>query len=157
MKVEIKNLPGYRLAYAANLEGYSQTKIEKAWQTLCGWAAPRGLINESTVWIGISFDNPDITPAEKCRYYACLNIPENVEPSGEIGKIILPTGKYAVLSFKGFADEIAHAYKYLYSSWLPVSGFQPADTPCFEIYYSTPDQNPEKKFIMDICLPVKPL
>jgi AraC family transcriptional regulator len=41
--------------------------------------------------------------------------------------------------------------------WLPESGYQPADGPCFERYLNDPAQHPEGKHIVEIGLPVKPL
>jgi AraC family transcriptional regulator len=69
----------------------------------------------------------------------------------------LPAGEYAVYHFEGKDTEIKTAYKNLFGSWLPQSGFQPADSPCYEIYLNEPDKDPERKFVFDICLPVKPL
>ena len=41
--------------------------------------------------------------------------------------------------------------------WLPESGYQAADAPCFEVYLNEPEQHPEGKHIVDIYEPVKPL
>ena len=66
-------------------------------------------------------------------------------------------GKYAVFQFEGKSKEIAGAYKQLYSEWLPTSGYQPANQPCYEVYHKSPGQHPRGLIIMDICLPVRPL
>jgi AraC family transcriptional regulator len=54
-------------------------------------------------------------------------------------------------------DEFQGAYDAIYGGWLPESGYQPDDRPCFEIYLNDPKQHPEGKHITDICVPVKPL
>ena len=41
--------------------------------------------------------------------------------------------------------------------WLPESGYQPDDRLCYEIYLNDPTTNPQRKHIVDICEPVKPL
>jgi AraC family transcriptional regulator len=41
--------------------------------------------------------------------------------------------------------------------WLPDSGYQPDDRPCYELYHNDPKEHPENKCIVDICIPVKPL
>lgn len=157
MDVTIKDLPGKHIAYVANLGGYKTDLIRAAWEKICGWAEPLGLLAPPAEVIGISFDDPDITPADKCRYYACITIPEGVTPPRDIGVMNIPAGRYAVMPFDGKREDIAGAYKQFYGSWLPRSGFQPEDRPCFEVYHSSPDEDPEGRFVMDICMPVRPL
>jgi AraC family transcriptional regulator len=41
--------------------------------------------------------------------------------------------------------------------WLPESGYQPDDRPAYELYHNDPKTHPQGKFIIDICMPVKPL
>lgn len=155
MNVEIKELPALHLAYFPQYDGYKEEKIGAAWEKLCNWGFSENLITKDTVWAGVSFDNPDITPNDKCRYYACISVSENVTPPKGFGIIDLPGGRHAVYRFKGKSSEIPSAYKKLYGEWLPNSGFEPCDSPCYEIYYETPDKNSEGMFVMDICFPVK--
>jgi AraC family transcriptional regulator len=157
MKSEVKSMPVQHVAYVANMEGYSEEKIGRAWEKLCGWAVTRNLLGKDAIMIGVSYDNPDITPKEKCRYYACLSIPSDVTPPKGIGVMDIPAGQHAVFVFEGRKDEIGTAYQSIFAKWLPESGFQPDDHPAYEIYRTTPEQHPEGKFVMDICVPVKPL
>jgi AraC family transcriptional regulator len=41
--------------------------------------------------------------------------------------------------------------------WFPESGYQPGDGVCFESYLNNPEEHPEGKHIVEICIPVKPL
>ncbi len=154
MHVTITPMPARHVAYVANLEGYDKEHIGRAWERLCGWAGPLGLL-ETGEMLGISFDDPGITPKNKCRYYAGVTIPPGIEPPKDIGVMDLPAGRHAVAAFDGTTAEIQNAYRGLYGTWLPQSGFEPADSPCFEIYHSTPDDDPEGHFVMDICMPVR--
>lgn len=156
MTITITEAPVRRIAYVANLEGYDQQRIARAWERLCGWAGPLGLLTEGEM-IGVSFDDPAITPKHKCRYYACVTIPDDLVPPKDIGVMDLPGGRHAVAPFDGSTADIEAAYRYLYGTWLPGSGFEPADVPCFEIYHSTPDDDPEGHFVMDICIPLRPM
>ena len=45
----------------------------------------------------------------------------------------------------------------LVGDWLPGSGFQPDHRPALEFYMNNPDTDPERKYRVEICLPVKPL
>jgi AraC family transcriptional regulator len=157
MDVAIKDLPGKHIAYVANLGGYRKDRIRQAWDRLCGWAAPLDLLSPPTEFLGISWDNPEITPPDRCRYYACITIPPKITPPLDIGVMDIPGGRYAVLGFEGSEKDLQQAYHDFYGVWLAGSGFEPADSPCYEIYYANPDDDPEGKFVMDICMPVQPL
>jgi len=155
MNVDIKTLPPRHLAYFPQLDGYVDDKIKAAWERLCNWGAAEKLINKDTVFIGISFDNPCVTPPDKCRYYACITVPEDVKPPKGFGLYDLPGGRHAVARYTGKGDDLGKAWSEIYGLWLPSSGFEPANVPCFDIYHETPDQNKEGNFVMDLCIPVK--
>lgn len=85
------------------------------------------------------------------------SITENATTDGEIGLMDIPGGKHAVYHYEGTTDGLGETYDRLYGEWLPQSGFQPENRPCHELYYSNPDEHPERKFSCDICVPVTPL
>jgi AraC family transcriptional regulator len=155
MNYEIKTLPPEHIAYIVNFNGYEEKSIGITYEKLCRWAGARGLINDKTKFIGVSLDDPDITPVEKCRYYAGITVSEDIKPEGEVLVMDVPGGKYLVARYEGSGDGIAAAYKNIYMELLPENGFLPGDSDCYEIYLNDP--LPEKKFIMDICVPVKPM
>ena len=55
------------------------------------------------------------------------------------------------------SSEYEKAWDMVFGVWLPDSGYQPDDGPCYEHYLNNPKEHPEKKHIVDICIPVKPL
>lgn len=69
----------------------------------------------------------------------------------------IPGGTYAVARFELSDQEYEAAWQLLYGQWLPQSGYQPDDRPTYERYVNNPDEHPERKHIVDICVPVKPL
>lgn len=156
MNIQVKTMPTLTLAYVAHHEGYN-SKIHKAFDKLCSWAGPRGLLAGDVKVLGISWDNPDITPIDKCRYYACITVPDNTEVKDDIGLYKMPSSKCIIMKYQGKDDGIKGAYEYIYNTYLPGSGFQPADIPCYEIYFKSPDDEPVGEFDMDICIPVRPL
>jgi AraC family transcriptional regulator len=157
--VRIEDVPPLRVAYVKHLKGYEDSGgIGNAFQTLFCWAGPRGVASPEMKVLGMALDNPDITPKDKCRYYACLAVNERAEPQGEVGIMTIRPGKYAVGRFSGGGDVFKWAYDYMYGTWLPRSGWQPDDAPCFESYIGEPGGTPEKmKFVFDLYIPVKPL
>lgn len=66
-------------------------------------------------------------------------------------------GKFAVAHFELKNDEYSAAWSKFMGEWFPKSGYQPDDRLCFEHYLNDPNQHPEGKCIVDICMPVKPL
>ena len=102
-------------------------------------------------------DSPEITDEDKLRISACITVPGNTAVEGEVGKMAIPGGKYALARFELGADEFQDAWDYVCGTWLPDSGYQPDDRPCFELYYNDPEEHPQKKFLLDVCVPAKPL
>lgn len=161
MKIEVKQLPGWQVAYIRVMDGYKSAEIQPAFRRVVNWAQARELVEPDTVVLGVSLDNPDVTPADKCRYDACISVPPGTKPEGEVGIYDIPAGKYAVYRIEGtYANinaELGQAWNTLMGDWFPDSGYQPDDRPCFEIYRETEEQALSGKYIVDICEPVKPL
>ncbi|MBN2694020.1 GyrI-like domain-containing protein [bacterium] len=155
MSVEIKKLPEMNVAYVRNIGSYFNAGV--AWEKLCKWMGANGLMSEKTVAIGISYDDPEITPTEKLRYDACMTIPENTKTTGEVGTQTIEGGLYAVYSFYDKLEQLAPTYKNLYGGWLPQSGYQADDRECLEIYLNDVANDPDGKAKVEICIPVKPL
>lgn len=160
ISVEVKELPEIHLAYVRNIGPYKGNPklFEKLFNQLVKWAGPRGLVNfPETKFICVYHDNPDITDENKLRLSAALTIKADTEVSGEVGKMSIPAGKYAIAHFELRNNEYEQAWNMVCGDWLPNSGYEPADGPCFEIYLNDPKTHPEGKCIVDICVPVKPL
>lgn len=156
-EMEVKTMPRFHVAYVSNLKGYSLPEICKAWERLTRWAGARDLLRPETKSIGMSFDDPRITPDSKCRYYACITVPEEMSFDSKMGFMDIELGKYAVMHLTCSAEQIQLAYRTFFVRWFPESGYQPADRPSYEIYHDTPDTHPAGLFVMDICMPVMPL
>lgn len=131
---------------------------------LGAWAGPRGFIGKpDTRWFCIYHDNPDVTDDEKLRTSVCLTVPDGTEGSGEVGIMPMPAGTVALTRFViREPREYAAAWDYVYGEWLPQSGYQPDDRPCFEEYPPDPEadesgKRPDGSMLVDIGCPVTPL
>ena len=157
--VNVVDVPPWRVAYVKHMKGYEDSAgIGAAFQTLFCWAGPRGVASPEMMVLGMSLDNPDITPKDKCRYYACMTVNERARPEGEVGIMNIRPGKYAAGRFAGGPDVFKKAYAYMYGQWLPRSGWQPDDAPAFESYVGEPEERRGKPwFVFDLYVPVKPL
>jgi len=155
--VEVKALEEMTVAYVRYMGPYAGN--EKLFETLFGklysWAAPRGLDKRPEAKnLIIYHDNPEITEEEKLRVSVCLTVPEDTEVNGEIGKMEIPGGLYAMASFNLSADEYGEAWNWTFGQWLPSSGYLPDERPCFELYPENEAQE-EGKQLVNICIPVK--
>ncbi len=153
--VKVSVLPRLHVAFATTIRGYGAREIGRAWKRLTGWAATHGQLGRETVFLGMSFDNPDITPAGKCRYCACLTVKPETLPGRGIGLMTVPGGRHAVLRFRGKEREIRRAYSWLFGVWLPASGYEPADAPSHEIYPNPLEGRRGGIYRMEICLPLQ--
>lgn len=152
--VQVRRLPALGVAFISNFKGYDLEKICAAWERLFRWAQAKDLLAPETRMVGVSYDDPFITAGGKCRYDACITLAQKPPASEPVGYRVLKAGRYAVARLGCFAAEIQLAYHALYGLWLPHSGFMPGDAPVYELYLQTPEQNPEGKFLLEICLPL---
>ena len=158
--VEIKDMPELNVAYIRHIGPYKgdQELFGRLFNKLMSWAGPRGLLRfPETKLMTIYHDNPDITDESRLRTDACITVPEDTQVEGEIGKVKIPAGKYAVAHFEITPDQYQDAWNAVYGGWLPESGYQPEDGPCYEVYLNDPKQHPEGKHVVDIYVPVKRL
>ena len=158
--VEVKDMPEMHVAYVRHIGPYKgdQALFARLFNKLMAWAGPRGLLRfPETKVLTVYYDNPDITDERKLRTDACITMPEDTQAEGEIGKTTIPAGKYAIAHFEITPDQYQDAWNAVYGGWLPESGYQPEDGPCYELYLNDPKEHPEGKHLVDICVPVKPL
>ena len=134
--VEIKTLPPQRVVFLRHTGPYDG--VHAAWSKLCGWAGPRGLLGPGARFIGISYDDPQITPPEKLRYDAAITLSRPVQPEGEFGVTEIAGGEYATFLHKGPYETMSRSYQLLLGAWLPKSNRELRDAPCFELYLNSP-------------------
>lgn len=123
VKVEVKYLPDMPVAYLRYIGPYkgNEKLFQGLFEKLCSWAGPRGLIRPNlTQFISIYHDDPDITEEEKLRTDICITIPPDTKVEGEIGKSVIPAGKYGVGYFEILPSEYPQAWATIMGGWLPV-------------------------------------
>ena len=156
--VEIKRLPAFHVAYSQTIESYA-TGIPKAWNRLFQFLQPRGLISNDVTLLGIPYNNPGITPREKCRYRACITVPQEVVlPRGDVKTADLQEAVYVVYHFKGTREDVWEAYAFFYGEWLLQSGYLPDEKPLIELYpLSLMSDCSQNELTYDIAIPVVPI
>jgi len=97
----------------------------------------------------------DIDGTGKISYTICakVNSSDNI-PDGMIGKTV-PESKYAVFTVKGKVPEkVQETWNYIYGTWLPDSGYEPANIEGFELYDERYKENCNDS-VIDIYIPIK--
>src|SRR5262249_17269365 len=117
-------------------------------------AATTGLLTPHTRTIGIYRDDPDSVPTGELRSTACITVPEDWTPSGELTEAHIEGGRYARVVHTGPYAELKTAYDWLYQTWLPSSGEEPRDLPCLEEYLNDARQVAAKDLKTAVMMPL---
>lgn len=134
MNVEIKKLKSQNICTLVSPKGYKPDSIFETWDKLIKWAEANGIGEEQQQRFAFCYDNPSVTPVEKCRYKASIVIDKEIQVDLPFEKSLIPEGKYAVLYYKGKPEELINAQLGIYSDWFPNSGFEPDGLPMLEHY-----------------------
>ncbi|WP_126380730.1 AraC family transcriptional regulator [Desulfovibrio ferrophilus] len=148
MEATIKELPELNVAYVRHVGPYEM--CESAWEAVCGWAAPKGLLGPNTAIVGLCHDDPEITPPEKIRYDACLTVPEGVQAEGSVGVKTIGGGRYAVTVHKGPYANLHATYAWLCGVWVVENGHELASEPSLEFYLNNPEQTPPEELRTEV-------
>ena len=134
------------------LDPYRPDVVGGAAKRLVEWAEARGLADGQ--WLGYMWDDPEIVALKDCRYDVGLEV-EDVEPAGEIGRLEFPAMLVAQVEVKGPIDLELRALDWLFTTWLPRSGYVPADQPSFEAWIGRPFAHGVEHFELLVQLPVE--
>lgn len=161
MDVEVKELPACRVAYLRHIGPYGHEGIGPVWNRLMQWAGRKGLLKPGVSGFGVSWDNPEVTPADRCRYDACIEIGDDLDPVAlaEEGVSVqtLPGGMYGEYRTSVDSEGFYKAWCDMFGQWLPSSGWQCDERPCFEMYRDMSDCSTQGPWNVSICLAVRPL
>ena len=153
MNVTIRNLKPTRVAFMRHIGPYNG--VGQTWEKLLMQLGKEGLLGAGTQFIGICHDDPGVTPPAKVRYDACVTVDHTFAASGEIGRQTVPGGDYAVLTHFGPYEKLNESYAKLLGQWLPRSGRRLRLTPCFEIYFNSPENTEPEDLVTDLHAPLE--
>lgn len=150
--VTFTDFPSLRLAAIRHVGQF--IGIGAAFDRVQAWGAARGLIGPATRFIAVYHDDPKSVPPGQCRADAGFTVDAHVTAEGEVRIIDVPATRAAVLRFKGPYAEIEGAYEWMYGTWLPQSGQEPANLPGLEEYLNDPRSTPPAELLTDIIMPL---
>ena len=150
--IAIKNLPPRKVAFLRHTGPYNE--VGAAWNKLTMLLGKDGHLAGETDFIGICYDDPEITPSNKIRYDACVTVDKNFRPYSDIAVQEITGGEYAVLLHKGSFENLHKSYKKLLGQWLPRSGreLHPAHPASLEVYLIDPETTPPEELLTEICI-----
>lgn len=152
-QVQIKSFPGVRLAAIAHQGNYNNIGV--AFDQLGAWAGPRGLFGPQTRMFGVYLDDPESVAEKELRSFAGLTVAPGTELPPHVQFYDIPASTVASVIHKGPYAELMRAYRFLYRTWLPESGREPADQPCFEEYLNSPRDLPPTEWLTEVSLPLQ--
>lgn len=105
---------------------------------------------------GIVYDDPRTTKPEDFRFDICgeLRTSLHANRAGIVEKVI-PAGRCAVVQHVGSTDAVGETVHTMYARWLPQSGEQLRDFPCFFHYIKRMPMVQEHEQVTDVYLPIR--
>lgn len=105
---------------------------------------------------GVPYSDPKETAPEDFRFDICGTHSGEV-PRNDYGVKtgVIPEGRCAVVRYKGSHDLMPETIYYMYREWLPNSGEELRDFPCFFHYINLIHEVDECELLTDIYLPLK--
>lgn len=151
-KTEVKQIEAIQLAYISH-QG-KMDHIGNAYDRLIRWAAPRGLMGQDPLkMVTIYHDSPKISDPNNLRMSACIVLNQPITSDGEIGLRTIEPCKCIISRFEITPHEFQQAWESNFV-WMVEHGYQKGEKDPFEIYHNNYIDHPEKKFIVDLCIPV---
>jgi len=107
MKIDIVERAPVRVACMRYTGPYGEP-LNRFWRgTVTPWLADHGMLDCPRY--GVALDDARVTPAERCRYDACVELPPGLSLP-EAAETTIAGGRYAVTHFKGSGAQIGAAW-----------------------------------------------
>lgn len=149
---EIYEEKGLELIYIRITGKYGESDPYKsAWNKLIHFLKEKNALSKTTRFIGISFDDPNVTESGLCRFYACASVQNKIAPSGEFGTIQLKGGKYAVYTLKGCYSGLQELYNTISINF----DYTLRHSFTFEEYLNSPRNTAEEDLLTKVFIPIK--
>ncbi len=153
-KPRICDIPAKTVAYVRAQGNYSQVDYGAYFTRLWSYVREHKLFTAGIENLVIYHNDPDISEADNLRCDVCLALPGGAVADGDIGVKEVAGGKYAVFLYTGPYTGLGSAYRKICGEWLPASGCELRESPCFEKYINHPDRVPAEKLKTEIYIPL---
>lgn len=146
--LDLRSVTLARVAYQGSFQG-----IGTAYKTLTRWSKTQGLTDPSrNKTITIYHDDPNEVGMNHVRQSACIIADKEVQPAGEIHLFQFTPGRCVVGRYEVSFFQFKEAWTEI-TQWVTSHALQQSGDP-FEVYQNNSSQHPQKKTIIDICIPI---
>jgi len=129
--------------------------LDDAFQHILKWATPKGLLSrDGTHVCRVFHDSFKVTDADKVRMSIGVISPQTFNSDVEVELTTIEKGRHIVGHFVIEPEAFEKAWDSLFL-WMNAKGYKKADRYPFEIYHNNYFEDPEKKCIVDFCIPIK--
>lgn len=150
-KIQIATMPDRYLAYVTQI---GINGIEESFEKIIRWARARDLLlPENAQLCRVFHDSFKVTDPNKVRMSMGIATAHKIPADGVVQQIKWPGGKNIVARFEIEPQAFEPSWNSLFI-WMAENGYQKADRNPFEIYHNNPNEHPEQKCIVDLCIPV---
>jgi len=149
--ITIKQVPELHFATLTQIgvEG-----LQNTFTKLMDWARPKGLLNDPNFKMGtIFYDSFKVTTPDKVRMKVCLLTEKAIPSEADVEAVTFTTQKCIVANFEIGMEEFEQAWTSVFM-WMNENGHTKADKQPYEIYHTDFNEHPEKKCIVDMCVPI---
>jgi AraC-like DNA-binding protein/DNA gyrase inhibitor GyrI len=152
LQPEICEAGDLELVYLRIFGKYGEKEpYETAWNYLLRFLDDIQALSTETRFIGLSFDDPNVTKPGQCRFYACASVQKKIVPAGMFGTIQIQRGKYAVYTLKGCYSGLQELYNNI-SIHFP---YPLRHGMTFEEYLNSPCDTEKENLLTKIFIPIK--
>jgi AraC family transcriptional regulator len=150
----LRTQPPRHVAYIRVARPYESDHVPRAARRPLAWADARGFANGQ--WLGYQWDDPEIVALARCRYDVGVEVPAGTAINAAVGLATFPACTMAEVDIAGSIELELRALDWLYRTWLPHSGYAPANQPGFEAWNGRPYAHGMGHFELRVQLPVVP-
>ena len=152
LHAEVREVNDIELVYIRITGKYGEDEPYKtAWNKLLCFLEKNNALTNDTRFIGISFDDPNVTKSNQCRFYACASVNKKNVPNGEFGAIQIKRGKYAVYTMQGSYSGLQELYNNISVNFEHTIRHGLA----FEEYLNSSQDTKEGDLLTKIYIPIK--
>jgi len=156
-EIEIKNVPGMRIASHTGRGMPFQETIPKAFTDLMGWMNAKGVQMDMSGVSGIAeyYDDPATTPPDQIRFKVGVPVPEGTGTMSEGDAAVedVPPCEAACLRFMGSYDDLTDKYKAVFG-FVMGKGLKVAGAPR-ELYVKWGEDMPPEEWVTEIQVPIE--
>jgi AraC family transcriptional regulator len=146
------------LARVRVVGGYlDPARLVDGYHRLEAWVDAAGIDRQAAALAGMAIDDPEVVPLAKCRHDFARFTEQRPARGSGLAHSRLAACRWAVLPVEGDLQAVGAAWEWLFRSWLPSSGWQPAALPAIEVFHRRPEEIGWDRFDLDCRLPVEPL